>query len=206
MFFPGGSIKEGFFENNIYKGQNEEIQIPTQLSDPNFTIMSMAPKGVLFSEEMMSMPGNYAKQPNTSHQQERLTHQQRFMTANEFNNNLDETIKKNEYYSVPLKQAKLKGNKKRTYYCPQVKKKDKRLAALTLSPNQNNERCFTSNSRSLLGRLSTKQSHIKEQNMTTIYTCKLRHRKNRQSKKIKAWIPSGIVHYAKPYRKSNEYS
>ena len=51
MKFPDGTIKEGLFENNVYKGP-VHMQIPRELSNPDFDIMSLAPPGISFSGEI----------------------------------------------------------------------------------------------------------------------------------------------------------
>ncbi len=47
--------EEGLFENNVYKGP-EGASSPAELCDPNFDIMSIAPKDVMFSGEIRTFP------------------------------------------------------------------------------------------------------------------------------------------------------
>ena len=51
MTFPNGTIKVGDFKNNIYKGPS--VPIP-QMEDNSFDIMSLAPKELVFSEEILN--------------------------------------------------------------------------------------------------------------------------------------------------------
>ncbi len=44
MIFPDGTLKEGLFENNIYKGPLDDLKdVPEELLDPRFDVMSLAP-------------------------------------------------------------------------------------------------------------------------------------------------------------------
>ena len=46
MIFPDGSLKEGYFDNNIYKGEiSEEKKIPAELMDKGFSISKLDPLG-----------------------------------------------------------------------------------------------------------------------------------------------------------------
>jgi len=51
MIFPDGSIKKGHFNNNVYKGPAPPIP---PLCDTNFDIISLAPPGSSFSDEILS--------------------------------------------------------------------------------------------------------------------------------------------------------
>eukprot|EP00826_Nyctotherus_ovalis_P018425 TRINITY_DN15519_c0_g3_i4.p1 TRINITY_DN15519_c0_g3~~TRINITY_DN15519_c0_g3_i4.p1 ORF type:complete len:447 (+),score=58.34 TRINITY_DN15519_c0_g3_i4:403-1743(+) len=50
MIFPDGSAKEGQFNSNVYKGSAPPIAL---LKDPNFDVMSLAPEGASFSDEIL---------------------------------------------------------------------------------------------------------------------------------------------------------
>ena len=54
MIFPDGSVKEGLFDNNVYKGPAKKSTAPIELQDANFDIMLLAPRDILFSEEIRS--------------------------------------------------------------------------------------------------------------------------------------------------------
>lgn len=50
MIFPDGSVKEGQFNNNVYKGPAVPVAL---LRDSKFDVMSLAPEGTSFSDEIL---------------------------------------------------------------------------------------------------------------------------------------------------------
>ena len=60
MYFPDGTIKEGLFNKNVFRGKTglESYNIPKELLDENFDIMRYAEKDMQFSEEIMTAGKN----------------------------------------------------------------------------------------------------------------------------------------------------
>ena len=62
MIFSNGTIKEGLFDNNVYKGPDFTGQIPYELQNPAFDVMSLCPQEINFSEEITSFfPVSYSQ-------------------------------------------------------------------------------------------------------------------------------------------------
>jgi len=60
MYFPDGTVKEGYFDNNVFKGFEYVGDVPSELKNPSFDVMSLAPHGLPFSKEIVSFfPASY---------------------------------------------------------------------------------------------------------------------------------------------------
>ena len=204
MIFPDGTIKEGDFDNNVYKGPSDE-NAPKEFENEDFDVMELAPKDAIFSEEIKNLSQVRLNQPATSYAQARYVHPQRYMTASQQPASY-EHVPRNALYSVPIKRPNgVKRNARTISKESPLRSKQGRSTYVTNTSSQ--AKYFTTSSRSLLQQTRQVRSKCnpRQQNMTTMYNA-YGQQLNKKADNKKVWKPSGRVHYNEPYKRPINYS
>ena len=221
MYFPDGTVKEGLFDNNVYKGPVPASAIPQPLLDPNFDIMSLAPPDAVFSPDMkenapQSRP--YSKLPSTSYQPARANQPVRYSTANQKQVHARRQPAAT-LCSIPIKrtQRPALGHK------PQRTMLSRSLAQSKAGRRANprvtsvahtrayysNARCSSSPPRPFVNQLQRRlQTQTQHNDTSFTQASDVSHRNSVTMSKNHPrviWKPAGKVHYAEPYKRRRIY-
>ena len=181
IIFPDGTIRKGFFENNIYKGPAHKTAIIKELKKPYFDIMSLAPQGITFSGEIFYWNPTigltecvHTDFPHTK--PKKLNHP----IINKISRYLHRNSSMDNSYDPNLTQQL--NSKKR--FRSHIRKSQRKLAGVnpihTLVINRDN-------GRKVVNILRNNENIMKAQ-------VKLKKLSTRKKQK-RVWIPSGTIHY-----------
>jgi hypothetical protein len=221
MYFPDGTVKEGLFDNNVYKGPVGPGEIPPLLTDPNFDVMSLAPPNAAFSPDMKEgspLARPYSKLPSTSYQPARAVQPIRYNTANQKPVRVRRPPAAT-LCSIPIKRPhKGPGANKpqRTMLSRSLaqskagRRAEGRLVSVVPSRGCNpNARCSSSQPRPFGNRVQRRlQTQAQHNDTSFTQDSQMSHRNSVTLSKGRAkavWRPAGKVHYAEPYKRRRLY-